>query len=336
MSAIKINSTNSDDSINLLIDQIINNNLDKDGQAKLIKLVIDNVQRDQNKMFQNQPQPPPLMFGQPFNFVQPPQFQMLPNYNQMYQSNNMQAIEKKMEDLAKANLQINKTNEKDNSTDVNLPINKKKENTMKVNFPINESQKNEIKKINEIKLNEDTSYKTITNKKKEKFTKESPDKLSVNEDSIKKDDNKENGKIPVKKDSINYIKNDIPEEKIKDVREGAEKYCNFILEKVNGMKKDFKKEFLFIQRELLEYKDFKIWHYGPPKKGGYNLRIYEEFNITLGFRQAQAKLKERGIKLLDISDPDKNTEFIMIFVGPMDYKSEQESKELWHGFNKLI
>ena len=138
--------------------------------------------------------------------------------------------------------------------------------------------------------------------------------------------------------SEKYIQNDISEDVINNVRSGSEKYKNYILEIVEKIEKDndLNEQYKFIQDNFYDYENWKLWHYGPLKKNGVqNLRVYKENDIELGFLQAQEILKERGLKLLDISDPAVNSKAIRIVLGSLKHEFNQEKETLWHGFNKL-
>ena len=128
---------------------------------------------------------------------------------------------------------------------------------------------------------------------------------------------------------------------MEEVKVKAQEYCNYILKgieivKVQG-KVDLNTNYVEIQDYLSCFKDFKKWHYGPltQDKKSNNLRYYKEGNIKLGFVQAQEILKEQGLKLLDISNKEKNPKKTIIVIGPIKKHYAEEDIELSHGFNKL-
>jgi hypothetical protein len=125
---------------------------------------------------------------------------------------------------------------------------------------------------------------------------------------------------------------------IEQIRNGAKKYCDHIVQLSESRTKfinDTNKS-INVGQSLFKYNVITkfLWHYGPKTNNNYDLKVYEDNNIVLGFKQAQQILKEKGYKLLDISNPKKGQKFIIILT-TIDNDIPEEKDSIWHGLNVL-
>ena len=133
-----------------------------------------------------------------------------------------------------------------------------------------------------------------------------------------------------------------PELNPEQIKAGAERYRDFIVSFCESKTKDINisTQVINISGTLLKYnaKNKYFWHYGPTTDGYHfhrSLKIYEDNNITLGFKQAQQILKEKGFKLIDVSNPDKGTRLVILLTS-IDNKVQDENSTLWHNLNTIV
>ncbi len=144
-----------------------------------------------------------------------------------------------------------------------------------------------------------------------------------------------------------------PDEKeklVKSIRDGCKSFATKLIQIVDGQIKIMEDEgktsnyYRKIGPMISAEKDWDVWMYGARRKGkeftDRNNRIYSDNKISRAFYVAQLYAAEKGYKLLDCSDPDEMRDpdhkyNLFVVLATKDKVMDQESKQLWHGWNKL-